>query len=97
VFVALQHRITPKLYGNLTAEFVNVSYYGGPYNSQDSQYYMVGLNLHYRFTPNFSAEVGYNYDFVNNEYQTLLTGVSNVAVKNDYDRNRVYIGVTASY
>ena len=97
VFVALQHRITPKLYGKLNAEFVNVDYYGGPYNSQSSQYYLLGLNLTYRFTPNFSAEVGYNYDVVNNEYQTVLSGTANVSTKADYDRNRVYLGVTASY
>jgi predicted porin len=49
-------------------------------------YYLVGLNLQYRFTPNFSAEVGYNYDDLNN----YLPG-------QDYDRNRIYIGVTGSY
>ena len=28
------------------------------------EYYFVGLNLRYQFTPNFSAEAGYNYDNV---------------------------------
>ena len=31
-------------------------------------YYLVGLNLQYRFTPNFSAEVGYNYDNLDSEH-----------------------------
>jgi predicted porin len=56
-------------------------------DGQSEKYYLVGLNLQYRFTPNFSAEVGYNYDDVN----------SNVAVQPGYDRNRVYVGVTGSY
>ena len=29
--------------------------------------YLVGLNLRYQFTPNFSAEVGYNYDNLNSQ------------------------------
>ena len=52
-------------------------------------FYLVGLNLQYRFTPNFSAEVGYNYD-------KLDSGV-NVIYAGSYDRNRVYFGVTGSY
>jgi hypothetical protein len=97
VFVALRHRITPKLFGRLSAEFGNVEYYGGPFNNRTSRYYLLGLNLEYRFTPNFSAEIGYNYDLVNNEYQTILSGVSSVTSQYSYDRNRVYLGVTASY
>lgn len=93
VFVAVQHRITPKLYGNVNAEFVNVTYYGGTYDNRDSQYYLVGLNLQYRFTPNFSAEIGYNYDLSDNEYSGDMFGTT----KYHYDRNRVYVGVTASY
>lgn len=96
-FVALRHRITPKLYGTVNAEFVNTAYYGGPYDGRDAQYYLIGLNLQYRFTPNFSAEVGYNYDLVNDEYQTIYSGAYASAVKYDYDRNRVYIGLTATY
>jgi len=93
VFLAVHHRITPKLYGSLTAEFQNVTYYGGPYDDQNSQYYLIGLNLQYRFTPNFSAEVGYNYDLSNSEVPTIDL----FSVDQSYDRNRVYIGVTASY
>jgi hypothetical protein len=47
---------------------------------------LVGLNLQYRFTPNFSAEVGYNYDDLHSD----LPGRT-------YDRNRIYVGVTGSY
>jgi predicted porin len=47
---------------------------------------LVGLSLQYRFTPNFSAEVGYNYDNVK----------SDIADRG-FDRNRVYVGVTGSY
>ncbi|MGD0260307.1 MAG: outer membrane beta-barrel protein [Verrucomicrobiota bacterium] len=86
VFAALNHRIAPKLYGSITAQYQNSAMNGGYYDNMAQNYYLVGLNLQYRFTPNFSAEVGYNYDDLNN----YLPG-------QDYDRNRIYIGVTGSY
>jgi len=46
----------------------------------------LGLNLEYRFNPHLSAEAGYNYDRLDSDLQTR-----------GFDRNRVYIGVKASY
>jgi len=85
VFGSVHHRITPKLYGSIVAQFQNTTYYGGELNNDSDKYYLVGLNLQYRFTPNFSAEAGYNYDNLNSD------------ISGNYDRNRVYIGVTGSY
>ena len=86
VFATLQHRLTPKLYGSLVAQFQNTTYYGGTDNGDSEQYYLVGLSLEYRFNHYFSAQVGYDYDNVN----------SDIAGRH-YDRNRVYLGVTATY
>jgi hypothetical protein len=86
VFAVLRHRITPKLYGGLTAQFQDTTYYGGTYNNKNDLYYLLGLNVEYRFTHNFSAQAGYNYDYVD----------SNIPGRS-YDRNRVYVGVTANY
>ena len=58
---------------------------GGPLDNRDEKYYLVGLNLEYRFNPHFAAHVGYNYDKLESE------------AGRSFDRNRVYIGVTASY
>ncbi|MCX6922201.1 MAG: outer membrane beta-barrel protein [Verrucomicrobia bacterium] len=85
VFASVNHRIASKLYGSILAQFQNTTYYGGTIDNKSAKFYLVGLNLQYRFTPNFSAEVGYNYDDLNSEVQS------------NYDRNRVYIGVTGSY
>jgi hypothetical protein len=94
VFLALRHRIMPKLYGTLDFQWQNSKYYGGSLNNQTTDYYLVGLNLQYRFTPNFSAEIGYNYD-------QAVSDVDSSNVNNpftpSYNRNRVYIGVTGSY
>ena len=86
VYASLNHRITPKLYGSILAQFQNGTFYGGSIDGQTEQYYLVGLNLQYRFTPNFSAEVGYNYDDVKSDLSFR-----------SYDRNRVYVGFTGSY
>jgi hypothetical protein len=86
IFGSITHRITPKLFGNVLAQFQNSTYYGGTYDGEADNYFLIGLNLQYRFTPNFSAEVGYNYDNVHSD----IPGRT-------YDRNRVYIGVTGSY
>ena len=85
IFASVVHRIMPKLYGCLQAQYQNTTYYGGLDNGQDANFFLVGLNLTYKFTPNFSAEVGYNYDNLNSQ------------VQGSYDRNRVYIGITGSY
>ena len=86
VFASINHRIVPQLYGSLLAQFQNSTYNGGGANGQSDRDYLIGLNLEYRFTPTLAANIGYNYD-------NLQSDLPNRA----YDRNRVYIGVTASY
>lgn len=87
VFYAnLRHRLLPMLYGSLMGQFQNNIYNGGAFNNETDQYYLLGLELEYRFTPNFSAHLGYDYD----KLDSSINGRA-------FDRNRVYIGVTASY
>jgi hypothetical protein len=85
VFASVVHRIVPKLFGSVQGQYQNSKYYGGAYDGMDANFYLVGLNLRYQFTPNFSAEAGYNYDNLKS------------SVVGSYDRNRVYIGITGSY
>ncbi|HZR20323.1 MAG TPA: outer membrane beta-barrel protein [Verrucomicrobiae bacterium] len=87
VYLSVNHAITPQLMASLIGQFQNSSYHGGTYNNNDEQYYLLGLNLSYRFNQYFSAEVGYNYDRLE----------SSSALNRTFDRNRVYIGVTATY
>jgi hypothetical protein len=90
VYGTLNHRIMPRLYGSLTGQFQNSSLNGGLYNNIKEQYYLIGLNVEYRFNPHLSVHAGYNYDKLESDADT-------VAVNRSFDRNRVYIGVTASY
>jgi hypothetical protein len=87
VYATVSHRITPHVYGNLTGQFQNSTYNGGAFDSLSEQYYLAGLNLEYRFNQFVKAEVGYNYDKL----------ASDSTINRAFDRNRVYIGVTASY
>lgn len=86
LYGSVHHQFTQKLTGSLTGEFQNSDYNGGSYGGSSDQYYLLGVNLAYQFTPHFSSEVGYNYD-------KLASDVPG----RPFDRNRVYIGVTAAY
>ena len=86
VYGSVNHLITPKLLGSIIGSWQYSTFEGGAYDSSSDSYYTVGLNLAYTFTPNFSAEFGYNFDDIQ----------SNV-FERGYTRNRVYIGVTAAY
>ena len=85
LYASLTHRITPKLYGTLTAEFQNSTYLGGGFADETDRYFQFGVNLEYRINPHFSTSVGYNFDKLDS------------SISNSYDRDRIYLGVTARY
>jgi Putative beta-barrel porin 2 len=78
--------LSPKLVARLSAQYQNSRFNGGGYNNDTDVFYLVGLNFTYQFTHYLSAEAGYNYDLLKSD----IPG-------RGYDRNRVYIGVTATY
>jgi len=87
VFSAMiNHQITAKLTGSLVGTFQNSRYYQGAYNNNADQIYSFSANLSYAFNQHFSTDLGYNFDDV----QSNIPG-------NAYSRNRVYLGVTATY
>jgi hypothetical protein len=86
VYGTLYQRLTSRIYGSLVAQFQNSMYQGGTLDNTSDRYYLVGLNLEYRFDRHFSANVGYNYDKLDSD----IPGRA-------YDRNRVYAGITAAF
>jgi hypothetical protein len=86
VYASINHKLTSKLLGTVIGRWQHSVYNGGAFNNQADDYYSLGANLSYSFTPHFSAEAGYNLDDV----------VSQIP-NNGYTRNRVYLGVTAAY
>jgi hypothetical protein len=86
VYASLNQKLTPKIMGTVLGRWQHSVYQGGSYNNQSDDYYSFGANLSYAFNPHFSAEAGYNLDYL----QSNIPG-------NQYSRNRVYLGVTAAY
>ena len=86
VYADLNHRITEKLMGTLICRYVYSSFEGGAANTQTESDYNVGINLSYKISRHFSADAGYNFD----DLITPLSGRS-------YERNRVYLGLSATY
>jgi len=92
VFASLNHRITPKLTGSLRGHFQYSSYTSGVYDGDADLLYLVDLNLAYAFNPNLSAELGYSWDRLDSDIGDLSLGYDR-----SYSRNRVYLGLRATY
>lgn len=90
LYSSINHRITAKLAASLQGTYLNGSYEGGGagVDGVDDDYWALGINLNYTINQFLSAEAGYNFD----DYDS---GVLNAF--RSYDRNRVYIGLRASY
>jgi len=87
-YIALTHRILPKLYGSLVFNYQHSTFIGGYYDNKTQDYYSFGANLEYRFNRYVSANVGYNFDDVCSDPE-ITNG--------NFDRNRAYIGATFTY
>ena len=85
VWASIDQRIMPNLYGHIIGQFQNSMYNGGGIDNESDKFYLVGVNLSYRFNPHLSADVGYNFDLLDTN------------LGDGYDKNRVYMGVSARY
>jgi hypothetical protein len=88
VYAEFSHQITRQLLLSLNGQFQRSEFNFG-FNDGESEYlWLGGVNLEYTFNRHWSAEIGYNYDQLVSNVETADRG---------YDRNRVYVGVTARY
>jgi hypothetical protein len=83
---SINHQLTPMLTGSAIGKIQYSTYNEGSFNNQSQTWYSLGLNLSYSFNNHFSAEAGYNYDYLASDVPDQT-----------YNRNRVYLGVTATY
>lgn len=88
LFANLKHEIFSKFFGTLSGVISDSKYNGGGpgVDGAHQVYSRVGLDFSYEFSENLSGHVGYNFDQVDSD----LPG-------RDYQRNRVYFGVTAGF
>ncbi|HTL58433.1 MAG TPA: outer membrane beta-barrel protein [Candidatus Limnocylindrales bacterium] len=86
VYATLNHRITPQLFGHVTAQYQNSKYNGGTADGKSDNFFLAGVELEYRFNQWIAAHAGYDFDRLDSDLPFR-----------SFSRNRVYIGVTASY
>ncbi len=85
-YANISQKITPKLTGTLSGQYQSSDFKGGLTGNDTEQFVLLGLNLTYQFNRFLTGELGYNYD-------NLASDLS----QRSFDRNRVYLGLTASY
>ncbi len=91
VYFQVVQQITSKLTGVVMAQYQHSTFNGGASDGRMEDLWMLGLNLEYRFNRNWSAEAGYNYDMLDGTVR------GNAGGSRQYDRNRFYLGVRATY
>jgi hypothetical protein len=82
---SINHHFTEKLIGSVLGQYSYSEFHGGS-SIGPWALYSVGVNLTYVINQYLSTDVGYNYDKLRSD----LPGTA-------YERNRVYIGLTATY
>ena len=85
VYGSINHHFTEKLIGTALAQYGYSEFHGSGNQGPDALV-SAGLNLTYLINRYLSTEVGYNYD-------RLRSDEPNAA----FERNRVYLGLTATY
>jgi hypothetical protein len=92
-YVGLNHQITAKLRGSIIGQYQHSSYNQLNYDGTKEDYFLAGVNLNYQINRYLNAEVGYNFDDLVSDMS-----VDSASVRGrDYTRNRVYLGIRASY
>jgi hypothetical protein len=87
LYGSINHHITADLLGSIVGQWQNSSFSQGAYNNDTENDYSVGVSLTYNISRHFSCDAGYNYDDL----------VDKSIAGRGFERNRVYIGVSAAY
>jgi hypothetical protein len=85
-YMDITHRFDAKWTGSVVSQYAFSRFEQGQYSGDPENTVNVGVNLAYQINRIFSAEAGYNFDEL----------FSNVQSRGN-TRNRVYLGLTASY
>jgi len=85
LYTSVNHAITSKLSGSLVGSFQSSQYVGG-YSGLVEDWWSVGATASYQVVRNLAVTVSYYYDLLNSQVPGR-----------QYDRNRVFFGINASY
>lgn len=85
-YAAITHKLTAKLSANANAQLQNSTFENGAVSDKSELFLMTGVGLGYEINQYLTAEAGYNFD-------RLDSDIGN----RSYSRNRIFIGIRASY
>jgi hypothetical protein len=88
------HAITAKLKGSVLGQFQSSDFNGGKYDGQTENFWTVGGELSYSVTTHIALTATYYYDKLDSD---LNFGTLAVPYNRGYGRNRVFLGVRASF
>ena len=76
----------PQLHGSLMAQYQHSEFNGGANDSQVESYVTAGASLSYQINPFLSADLSYYFDYLDSDL-----------ANRGFERNRIFLGLTASY
>jgi Putative beta-barrel porin 2 len=85
-YADITHRFNPNLTATLLGQYAYSSYKDGAYSGNGDDSISANASVNYQFNRYLSAEAGYNFD-------DLISGIKS----RGNNRNRVYLGLNASY
>lgn len=89
VYASIKHQLAQQLFISGNASVARSKFNAPGFVGVDGESYLsyaLGLDLSYKVNENLSAHVGYNYDQLESD-----------PLGRDFDRNRLYLGVTAGF
>lgn len=89
VYGQYTHGFTDRLTARVTGQAQMSSFEGGIYDDTDETLILVGASLSYEISQYLETELGYRYQDLSND--------GPLAAVREFDRNYVYLGLTASY
>lgn len=90
LYAVVGHNLTPALRASVSGQYQDSVFKGGTYDGKSESFYGIGLSLSYAINTYLSAEASYFYD--------KLSAADAVALESrGYSRNRVFLGIRASY
>lgn len=90
VYGSLNHQITAKLVGSLIGQYQHATFQSGGADNFSDDFWLLGANVTYEINKFLAAEAGYNFDHLDSD-------LDKKGFPRSYDRNRVYIGIKATY